>query len=137
GRAARVLRRSKLPLGDAKDVAVPRVADQLRGGTPPERERKRNERAAVRWLLTVGWSLARMGSILALALAWEVLARSGAFTPFMLPALSAVLERIWSDLISGDLLLNTAVTLYRALAAFLLRAVPGTPLAISLTPPPT
>ena len=35
--------------------------------------------------------------------AWEMLARSGTFTPFQLPALSAVLERIWSDAVSGDL----------------------------------
>ena len=36
-------------------------------------------------------------------------ARSGAVTPFMLPALSAVLERIWNDLTHGELLLNTGV----------------------------
>jgi hypothetical protein len=41
--------------------------------------------------------------IVALAVAWEVAARSGAFAPYMLPALSAVLERIWTDLIAGDL----------------------------------
>ena len=44
-----------------------------------------------------------MFSIVALIGAWEVLARSGAFTPFVLPSLSSVLERIWNDAISGDL----------------------------------
>jgi ABC-type nitrate/sulfonate/bicarbonate transport system permease component len=33
-------------------------------------------------------------SIAVLLAAWEILARSGTFTPFQLPALSAVLERI-------------------------------------------
>ena len=110
-----------------------RVAGHNRGGALPELERKGDGRAAVRWLRAGGWGLARMGSILALALAWELLARSGAFTPYMLPALSAVLERIWSDLISGDLLLNTAVTLYRALAGFLIGAVAGIALGMAIT----
>jgi len=112
---------------------VARVAGHNRGGALPELERKGDGRAAVRWLRAGGWGLARMGSILALALAWELLARSGAFTPFMLPSLSAVLERIWSDLISGDLLLNTAVTLYRALAGFLIGAVAGIALGMAIT----
>ena len=81
-----------------------------------------------------GWAIARVVSILALALAWELAARSGAFTPFMLPALSAVLERIWNDLIAGELLLNTAVTLYRALAGFLIGAVAGIVLGMAHFP---
>jgi ABC-type nitrate/sulfonate/bicarbonate transport system permease component len=36
----------------------------------------------------------RVLSIVALAAAWEVAARLGAFTPSMLPALSAVLEAL-------------------------------------------
>ena len=48
--------------------------------------------------------------------AWEMLARSGAFTPFLLPALSAVIERIWSDALVGRSRRSTpALTLYRAL----------------------
>jgi ABC-type nitrate/sulfonate/bicarbonate transport system permease component len=86
-----------------------------------------------RWLRAAGWGLARVGSILALALAWELAARSGAFTPFMLPALSAVLERIWHDLVAGELLLNTAVTLYRALAGFLIGAVAGAALGMAIS----
>jgi ABC-type nitrate/sulfonate/bicarbonate transport system permease component len=80
-----------------------------------------------------GWGFARVSSIIVLALAWELLARSGTFTPFMLPALSAVLERIWSDLISGDLLLNIGVTLYRALAGFLIAAVAGIVLGLAIS----
>jgi ABC-type nitrate/sulfonate/bicarbonate transport system permease component len=87
---------------------------------------------AARWLEAAGWGVARVFSIVALALAWEVAARSGAFTPYMLPALSAVLERIWIDLIAGDLLLNTAVTLYRALAGFLIGGVAGVVLGMAI-----
>jgi ABC-type nitrate/sulfonate/bicarbonate transport system permease component len=85
-----------------------------------------------RWLRAAGWGVARIFSILALAVAWEVAARSGAFTPYMLPALSAVLERIWSDLITGDLLINTGVTLYRALTGFLIGAVAGIVLGMGI-----
>jgi hypothetical protein len=91
------------------------------------------EPAAYRWLRTAGWGFARVFSVLALALAWELAARSGAFTPYMLPALSAVLERIWTDLLTGDLLLNTGVTLYRALAGFLIGAVAGVALGMGIS----
>ena len=62
---------------------------------------------AARLLYTGLWGFARIFSVLALAITWEWLARSGTFTPFQLPALSAVLERIWSDAIDGDLWINT------------------------------
>ena len=65
------------------------------------------------------WAFTRVFSILLLLAAWEILARSGVFTPFQLPAFSEVLERIWSDALSGDLAINTALTLYRALVGFL------------------
>ena len=71
--------------------------------------------------------------VIALAAAWELVARSGAVTPFMLPALSAVGERIWHDLVAGDLPINTAVTLYRALAGFLIGAVAGIALGVAVS----
>jgi ABC-type nitrate/sulfonate/bicarbonate transport system permease component len=88
---------------------------------------------AARVLRTIGWGLARGSSIIALALAWEWFARSGAVTPFMLPRLSLVLERIWSDLLTGDLLMNTGVTLYRAMAGFVIAAVAGTVLGMAIS----
>src|SRR5262249_866419 len=83
-------------------------------------------------LRTAGWGFARVFSLVALAVAWELAARSGAFTPYMLPALSAVLARIWSDLVAGDLVLNTGVTLYRALIGFLLGAAAGVARGLAL-----
>src|SRR5215471_12987906 len=91
------------------------------------------EAARYRWVQRAGWGFARVFSILALALAWELAARSGAFTPYMLPALSAVLQRVWSDLLTGDLLLNTGVTLYRALTGFFIGAVAGIALGMGIS----
>jgi ABC-type nitrate/sulfonate/bicarbonate transport system permease component len=75
----------------------------------------------------------RVFSIVVLLAAWELLARSGTFTPYQLPALSAVLERIWSDAVAGDLALNTALTLYRALAGFLICAVGGIAIGMAMS----
>jgi ABC-type nitrate/sulfonate/bicarbonate transport system permease component len=88
---------------------------------------------AARLLYALLWGFARIFSVLALAIAWEVLARSGTFTPFQLPALSAVLERIWSDAIEGDLWTNTAQTLYRALVAFAICAVGGVLIGMAMS----
>jgi ABC-type nitrate/sulfonate/bicarbonate transport system permease component len=79
------------------------------------------------------WGFARIFSVLALAIAWEWLARSGTFTPFQLPALSAVIERIWSDAVDGDLWINTALTLYRALVAFAICAVGGVIIGMAMS----
>jgi len=71
------------------------------------------------------WAGARVISVVLLLTTWEVVARSGIVTPFQLPALSNILERIWSDAVSGDLAINTTVTLYRAMVGFFIAAVGG------------
>jgi ABC-type nitrate/sulfonate/bicarbonate transport system permease component len=107
-----------LDTGDGRSVPVP-------GAT--------RERQPYRVLRAMGRGITRVLSVIALAVAWELFARSGAVTPFMLPPLSAVLERIWNDLVGGDLLLNTAVTLYRALAGFLIGATAGIALGMAMS----
>jgi ABC-type nitrate/sulfonate/bicarbonate transport system permease component len=107
-----------LDTGDGRSVLAPSAA---------------GERPPYRVLRAMGRGITRVISLLALAAAWELFARSGAVTPFMLPALSAVLERIWNDLVGGDLLLNTAVTLYRALAGFLIGATAGIALGMAMS----
>jgi ABC-type nitrate/sulfonate/bicarbonate transport system permease component len=89
-------------------------------------------RSAPRWLRAAAWGLARMAPIIALAAAWEWLARSGTVTPFMLPRLSLVLERIGADFASGELMLNMGVTLYRAMVGFLIAAVAGIVLGLAM-----
>src|SRR6516225_10154051 len=96
-------------------------------------DRVRTGTTAARMLRSAGWGIARVISIIALAIGWELFARSGAVTPFMLPPLSAVVERIWSDLVSGDLLLNTGVTLYRAMVGFLIGAIAGIGLGMAIS----
>jgi ABC-type nitrate/sulfonate/bicarbonate transport system permease component len=51
----------------------------------------------------------------------------------MLPRLSLVLERIWSDLLTGELLLNTGLTVYRAMVGFLIAAVGGIALGVAIS----
>jgi ABC-type nitrate/sulfonate/bicarbonate transport system permease component len=91
------------------------------------------EMAITRIARTVLGGIARVISIVLLAVVWEGLARSGAFTPFQLPALSAVIERIWADGWSGDLAINTGLTLYRALVGFLISAVAGIALGMLMS----
>lgn len=74
--------------------------------------------------------IAPFASILALLIAWEVLARSGLVLKFLLPPLSEVLARIWTDLVSGKLLYDMALTLYRTLVGFGGAAIFGVTLGI-------
>src|SRR6476661_3702479 len=98
-------------------------------GKPPDGTPEK----AARFAYALAWGFARIFSVVALAVAWEVLARSGTFTPFQLPALSAVLERIWNDAVSGDLWINTALTLYRALTAFAICAIGGVLIGMAMS----
>jgi ABC-type nitrate/sulfonate/bicarbonate transport system permease component len=70
-------------------------------------------------------SLVRSVGIIALIVVWEALARSGAFTPFLLPTFSATVGRILSDAQSGALFSNLVVTIYRALVGFAVAAIAG------------
>jgi ABC-type nitrate/sulfonate/bicarbonate transport system permease component len=79
------------------------------------------------------WAFARVASILLLLAAWEILARSGTYTHYQLPALSDVIERIGSEASSGDLWINTALTLYRALTAFAICAVFGVIIGMAMS----
>jgi len=72
-------------------------------------------------------------SLLALAAAWELFARSGAVTPFMLPRFSVVLERIGADAASGELWHNLGMTLYRSLLGFSISALVGIGLGFAVT----
>ena len=63
--------------------------------------------------------------VVALAIAWELFARSGKVTMFMLPPFSAVVARIYTDAIGGDLWINLGLTLYRAMTGFCIATVGG------------
>jgi ABC-type nitrate/sulfonate/bicarbonate transport system permease component len=68
---------------------------------------------------------AHMASILLLLAFWEILVRSGAVTPFQLPSLVRVADRIATDAASGDLFYNAGLTLYRAMAGFVIAGLGG------------
>jgi ABC-type nitrate/sulfonate/bicarbonate transport system permease component len=82
---------------------------------------------------TLLWGFARVFSILVLIAAWEGLARSGIFTPFVLPSLSSVVARIGTDAISGDLFINTGLTVYRAMVGFLICAAGGILIGLAMS----
>jgi len=81
----------------------------------------------------VGRRAARLAPIIALLAGWEIFARSGAVTPFMLPTLSSVLARIYDNALGGDLLINTGATLFRAVVGFLIAAVAGVGLGTAIS----
>jgi len=68
-------------------------------------------------------------SILMLLIAWELFARSGKVTMFMLPPFTVVAGYIWKDAVSGVLWINLELTLYRAMAGFFIAVVGGITLA--------
>jgi taurine transport system permease protein len=74
--------------------------------------------------------LSKFGSIIVFLAAWEVLASSGVFTPFLLPKFSVVVERIASDMWAGVWFFNIAETLYRAVTGFACAAVVGVTVGI-------
>jgi ABC-type nitrate/sulfonate/bicarbonate transport system permease component len=80
----------------------------------------------------IGWFALRLAPIAALLAAWEVFARSGTVTPFMLPTFSSVVERIGENAASGDLFVNAGVTLYRAFVGFCVAAVAGVALGAAM-----
>jgi ABC-type nitrate/sulfonate/bicarbonate transport system permease component len=88
---------------------------------------------AARFVYAVYRAFSRVFSILLLLALWEILARSGALTHYQLPAFSEVVVRIWTDARAGDLWINTALTLYRALAGFAICAVFGVLIGMAMS----
>ena len=71
--------------------------------------------------------------LLVLVVGWEATSRSGIVTPFLLPPISAVLERVWQDALSGELAVNLGLTLFRSLVGFAIAGVGGVVLGILMT----
>ena len=75
----------------------------------------------------------RVASVVALVLVWQAISDSGIVTVFQLPSFTRVLARIWDDAVAGDLWVNTAVTLYRALIGFAIASVGGIALGMAMS----
>jgi ABC-type nitrate/sulfonate/bicarbonate transport system permease component len=80
----------------------------------------------------IAWRLAPFCSVGLLVAAWEIVARSGTVTPYLLPSVGTVLERIWTDAVAGDLWTNMVQTLYRAFAGFAIAAIIGVVLGFAM-----
>jgi ABC-type nitrate/sulfonate/bicarbonate transport system permease component len=76
------------------------------------------------------WGVVQSGSLIVVLVGWELLARSGLFTAFLLPSLSSVLARVVEDATSGLLFFDLAVTFYRAVLGFAIAAASGAVLGI-------
>jgi ABC-type nitrate/sulfonate/bicarbonate transport system permease component len=94
--------------------------------TPPRERAGRVLNAAAR-------IAARSFSLVLLLVVWELIARSGKVTPFMLPPLSAVVARIYDDATSGALWTNLGLTLFRAMAGFFIAAAGGVVLGAAMS----
>ena len=72
-------------------------------------------------LLSPTWKrrLLRSSSVVLLAVAWEWGARMHFVSDFLLPSLSSVLERLWDDVISGDIPVALGLTMARDLRRLL------------------
>lgn len=67
-------------------------------------------------------------SIVTLLAVWEGVARSGAYSSFLLPGLGSIAERVVQDVTEGTFFMRAASTLWRAVAGFTIAAV----LAVSI-----
>lgn len=84
-------------------------------------------------LRRLGRGVGAVVTLLAVLAAWEICARSGVVSSFLLPPLSVVLERVWQDALSGDLATNLGLTLYRGLLGFAIAASTGVALGILMS----
>jgi ABC-type nitrate/sulfonate/bicarbonate transport system permease component len=87
---------------------------------------------AVRLVWAACSLVAHTASIVVLLVAWEMFARSGAVTMFMLPPFSAVAERIFADAVDGVLWINIGLTLYRTFVGFTLACLIGVGLGVAM-----
>ena len=98
-----------------------RVDDTL----APTRGRLRRVRGLRRDLRAVGWQIVAWSPVIVLLIAWEAVARSGAVTPFTLPTFRACSNASPAMRPPATCLSRWASRLWRALAGFVISAVPA------------
>ena len=104
------------------------VLDRIAARVPPAE--RTYGRLAVAACFGLGRGIRSILTLIVVLAAWEGFARSGAVSAFLLPPLSVVLERVWQDALSGDLVTNLGLTLYRGLLGFAIAAALGVALGI-------
>jgi len=76
--------------------------------------------------------LLRSSSVILLAAAWEWGARMHFVSDFLLPSLSSVLERLWDDIISGEIPIALGLTMARTFAGFAMAAIAGVVIGVTI-----
>ncbi|MFQ5888280.1 MAG: ABC transporter permease [Candidatus Hydrothermarchaeales archaeon] len=69
----------------------------------------------------------RISSLVAFFLLWEVISRLGVVNPLLLPAPSSVVIALFALVKSGELMVHTSASLYRAFFGFLIAAIIAIP----------
>src|SRR5262249_2682700 len=126
-RAARLHRRPYFAPHHTLGAAMAGIAP-----TPAGRPDPPEPAVALAARLAAGVSTVAMRSlsIFILLAVWEALVRSGWVTPFQLPSLVRVVGRLGTDIASGEVVTNAAITLYRALAGFAIAGIGGVALGM-------
>ncbi len=68
--------------------------------------------------------------IAVLLIAWETVTRMGLVHPFLLPRFSAIVERIFNNVVAGKVFADLGLTLYRAGAGFIIGVAVAIPLGV-------
>lgn len=82
------------------------------------------------WRRLTGDTVIQLAVIAVLLITWETVTRLGLVHPFLLPRLSAVLERIYNNALNGKVFMDLGLTLYRAAAGFFIGVAVAIPLGI-------
>src|SRR6185436_10474441 len=94
-----------------------------RGATPPALARGRGD-TVMRAFVASSYSL------ILVAVAWEIVARSGVVPFFFLPPLTVIAATFWAQVVDGVLIQEAAVTVLRAVAGFAIAVIMGITLGV-------
>jgi len=87
----------------------------------------------MRLFRTIRPFLERIASPLAALAIWELVARSGAVEPYLLPSASVVFARIGTELVSGTMLREAGWTLYRVAVGFAIASILGAAIGVLMS----
>ena len=71
-------------------------------------------------------------TLLAVAAAYQAIARSGYFAPALMPSLGTVARTLVNSILDGSMLVHAAATLYRVVIGFGLAVAVGLPLGVAM-----
>ena len=78
-------------------------------------------------------AVSSVASLVVLLAAWEILARAHVVSSFLLPSLSDVLVRVYTQALSGQLFVDAGMTVWRAFAGFMFAGILGVIIGLMVT----